>query len=56
MADKHEAEVPSALESVIALLGELETVFGAQVAPRLAAVRAALLAAMAARDRGDAPG
>lgn len=55
MAHKHLEEIPSPLETLIARLGELEVVLGAAVAPQLAAVRAALGAALAARDRGDPP-
>ena len=53
MADKHEPAIPLALESVVTQLGNLESVLGGHVAPRLAAVRGALIAAMAARDGGD---
>jgi len=56
MADNHEPEIPAALEGVLLRLGELEVVLGKQVGPALDAVRAALIAAMAARDRGDVPG
>jgi hypothetical protein len=55
MADKHEAEIPFPLEMLVARLGELEIVLGKQVTAVLAAVRATLIAAMAARDRGDIP-
>lgn len=56
MAHKHEPEVPSALESVIMRLDELQAVLGSHVLPTLSAIRAALISAMAARDRGDMPG
>lgn len=56
MTDKHVAEVPEALEAVVARLGELESALGASVRPVLDAVRSGLIAAMAARDRGDVPG
>jgi len=56
MAHKDEPEVPVALESVTARLDELQSVLGSRVAPALAAVRAALIRAMAARDRGDRAG
>jgi len=56
MPDKHESEVPVALESVVAQLRELEVVLGPQIAPVLDAVRMMLISAMAARDRGDVPG
>lgn len=36
-------------------LDELETIFGPSAAPVVREVRSALLAALAARDRGDAP-
>lgn len=36
-------------------LDELETLFGARARPVVRSVRAALLAGLAARDRGDAP-
>ncbi len=55
MAHKHDVPVPTALESVVAQLAELETVFGTQIAPAVAAIRNTLLAALAARDRGDTP-
>ena len=55
MSDTHDPSIPIALESVLTQLGNLETVLGRQVAPRLDAVRAALRTAMAARDRGDLP-
>jgi hypothetical protein len=51
----HEEEVPAAIESVVARLGDLETVLGPAVGPVVAAVRTGLIAAMAARDRGDMP-
>ena len=56
MAHEPEPEIPAALETVITRLGDLEVVLGKQVAPVLAAVRTTLVAAMAARDRGDMPG
>lgn len=56
MAHKDEPEVPIALESVTTRLDELQAVLGPRVAPVLAAVRAALISAMAARDRGDRSG
>jgi hypothetical protein len=55
MAHKHEEEIPTALESVVARLGDLEAVLGAHAGPVVAAVRTLLIAAMAARDRGDMP-
>ena len=53
MTHKHEEAVPVAIESVVARLGEIETVLGAAAAPVVAAVRTGLIAASAARDRGD---
>lgn len=54
MSHKHDEPVP-ALEKVIAGLAELEVVLGTQVRPVISAVRATLVGAMAARDRGDVP-
>lgn len=56
MAHKHAEEVPIALDTVISGLSELEAVLGSQAAPVLGGIRATLIAAMAARDRGDVPG
>lgn len=56
MADKHGAEIPVDLETVIARLGELEVVLGSEIGPVIAEVRTRLISAMAARDRGDLPG
>jgi hypothetical protein len=56
MAHKHDPEIPGDLETVITRLRELEVVLGKEVGPAIAEVRSALIAAMAARDRGDAPG
>ncbi len=53
MAHKHAEAAPTALETVLAQLGEIEVVLGKQVAPAVAAVSATLIEAMAARDRGD---
>ena len=55
MSHKHEEAIPVALESVVTRLGDLEVVLGAQAGPVVAAVRSMLIAAMAARDRGDMP-
>ena len=55
MAHKHEGEIPVAIESVVARLGDLEVVLGTHAGPVVAAVRTLLIAAMAARDRGDMP-
>jgi len=43
------------MESFVGRLGELRTVLGEEVAPVLEKVRAELLGALAARDRGDLP-
>ncbi|HVO24687.1 MAG TPA: hypothetical protein VMW56_13765 [Candidatus Margulisiibacteriota bacterium] len=55
MTHKHEEAVPTAIESVVARLGDLEAVLGPAAAPVVDAVRTGLIAAMAARDRGDMP-
>src|SRR5438132_235783 len=55
MAHKDELEISAALESVALRLDDLQSVLGSHVAPALASVRAALISAMAARDRGDMP-
>jgi len=55
MPDQHEPQIPVALEAVVTRLGELQVVLGKHVAPTVAAVRSALITAMAARDRGDMP-
>jgi hypothetical protein len=54
MAHKHEEAIPVPLETLVTRLGELAVVLGPQVRPTLAAVRERLLAAQAARQRGDA--
>jgi len=41
---------------VVTGLEELEAVLGKDIAPAVAGIRTMLIAAMAARDRGDAPG
>jgi len=56
MAHKHEPEIPADLETVVTRLRELELVLGKEVGPVIAEVRSTLIAAMAARDRGDVPG
>ncbi len=56
MADKHEVEIPLPLDRVVEQLEELDVVLGVRVRPVLAAVRETLIAAMAARDRGDVTG
>jgi hypothetical protein len=54
MAD-HEPLIPLSIEAVVSRLQELEIVLGSEVRPSLERVRAALLQALAARDRGDQP-
>ncbi len=56
MAHKHEEEIPTALESLVTRLGDIEAVLGKDIAPVIAVVRTGLIAALAARDRGDVPG
>jgi hypothetical protein len=51
----HEPEIPTDLEMVVTRLRELEVVLGKEAEPVIAEVRSALIAAMAARDRGDVP-
>jgi inactivated superfamily I helicase len=51
----HEPEIPTDLEMVLARLRELEVVLGKEAEPGITEVRAALIAALAARDRGDVP-
>ena len=53
MSNKHEPEIPVALEAFVGRLDTLKSVFGANAEPILAAVKQAILQAMAARDRGD---
>lgn len=53
MANKHEPEIPVAIESLVGQLDGLSTVFGPAAVPVVAAVKESLLRAMAARDRGD---
>jgi hypothetical protein len=56
MAHKHESEIPADLETVVTRLRELEVVLGKEVGPAIAEVHSTLIAAMAARDRGDVAG
>jgi hypothetical protein len=56
MAHEHEPEIPTDLGMVVMRLRELEVVLGEEAGPVIAEVRSALIAAMAARDRGDIPG
>lgn len=53
MAEDDHAAVPLAIDAVVSRLDELAAVFGAEAEGVLGAVRAGLLRAMAARDRGD---
>ena len=55
MADEHQPAVPLAIEQVVARLSELEVVLGESARGAMPRVRDHLLAAMAARDRGDPP-
>ncbi len=55
MPDQHQPAVPLAIEQVVARLSELELVLGESSRGALPRVRDHLLAAMAARDRGDPP-
>ena len=52
MGDEH-AAIPNVLEQLIGGLAELEQVFGPPARDLIPAVRARLIEAMAARDRGD---
>ncbi len=56
MQHKHEDSVPLALEAVVTQLDALLQAFGPGTEPVAAAIRAGLIAAMAARDRGDLAG
>ena len=56
MAHEHDSDIPFPLDAVLTRLGDLEVVLGTRVRPVLANVRDTLIAAMAARDRGDVPG
>lgn len=53
MGQDDHAPIPLAIDAVVSRLGELEVVFGPQAQPVIQAVRATLLEAMAARERGD---
>lgn len=55
LKDEHAGAELAALEDVVMRLDELQVVFGTAVAGTLGAIRAALLEALAARDRGDRP-
>jgi len=56
MTDKHDADTGFPLEKLIDGLAELTVVLGNQAAPVLAGIRDSMIAALAARDRGDVPG
>jgi hypothetical protein len=53
MPDDHRPDVPSAIEDLIAGLGEMERVFGAAAGAVIPVVQTRLQEAVAARDRGD---
>jgi len=53
MADEHQPAVPIAIEQVVDRLAELEVVLGEPARAALPRVRERLIAALAARDRGD---
>jgi hypothetical protein len=55
MTDQHQPAVPLAIEQVVDRLSELEVVLGDPARAALPRVREHLVAAMAARDRGDPP-
>jgi len=55
MTDQHQPAVPLAIEQVVNRLSELEAVLGEPARVALPRVRKYLVAAMAARDRGDPP-
>lgn len=56
MADKHDTDLTFPLEALVDGLAELTVVLGAEAAPVVAGIRETLMAALAARDRGDLPG
>ncbi len=56
MGQSHEPEIPFRPDVFLARLGELEVVLGPHARPHVERIRAALIAAMAARDRGDEAG
>ena len=53
LKDEHSGAELAALEDVLMRLDELQVVLGTAVAATLGAVRASLIEALAARDRGD---
>lgn len=55
LKSEHQGAELAALENVLLRLDELQVVLGPAIATTLAAVRAFLLEALAARDRGDQP-
>ena len=55
LKDEHTEIELSALEDVLMRLDELQVVLGVAVAGTLGAIRASLIEAVAARDRGDTP-
>ncbi len=55
MAHKDEPEIPADIAAVVNRLDQLEIVLGTGVRPMLDSIKATLAAALAARERGDAP-
>ena len=53
MADDAHSPIPTAIDTVVSRLSELEVVFGPKAKPVIGAVRTGLIEALAARDRGD---
>ncbi|MBI4514882.1 MAG: hypothetical protein HY699_03580 [Deltaproteobacteria bacterium] len=53
MSEEHQPTTPTAIEQVVATLEELAVVFGEPARAVIPVVRARLIEAMAARDRGD---
>lgn len=55
MNDDHQPSVPVALEQMLAGVSQLEAIFGEPGRVAAIAIRARIVDAMAARDRGDTP-
>ena len=55
MPDEHQPAIPIAIEQVVSRLSELEIVLGDAARAVIPVVRARLIEAVAARDRGDTP-
>lgn len=53
MGQDDHAPIPLGIDAVVSRLGELEVVFGPEARAVIEAVRATLLEALAARERGD---